>query len=104
MMRDLRLLHLTVLALAGALREPRAMCIPRFRLAENSSEAAAGNVIPIVHTGKRIDPTVQQAAPWKACPDPRHVREDNDAPSCLELRQIHHDCGPVCERGREHRS
>jgi len=40
-----------------------AMCIPRFRLAENSSEAAAGNVIPIVHTGKCIDPSVQQAGP-----------------------------------------
>jgi hypothetical protein len=33
-----------------------------FRSAENSSEAVAGNITPIVHTERAFGPTAQQAA------------------------------------------
>jgi hypothetical protein len=39
-------------------REPAAS----FRSAENSSEAVAGNITPIVHTAPAFGPTAQQAA------------------------------------------
>src|SRR5260370_3090796 len=83
-----------------AKREPDANRF--FRLAENSSEAVAGNTIPIVHTEAAFSPTAQRPAPQRGCLSfGQHVREDDDAPPCLELRQILMPCGNSRACGRQ---
>src|SRR5664279_1147172 len=63
-----------------------------FRCAENSSEAIAGNLTPIVHTARAFDPTARQAAQRDRLSLGQYVREDDDALSCLEPCQIRRRC------------
>jgi hypothetical protein len=58
-----RALHLTVLALISSFPKLEPAAVAFFRSAENSSEAIAGNVTPIVHTERAFNPTAHQAAP-----------------------------------------
>src|SRR5258708_22088903 len=78
--------------------------IGAFRSTENSSEAVAGNIPPIVHTEGAFSPTAQRAAPQRGCLSFGHdVREDDDAPPCLEQRQILKPCRSSCSRARQQR-
>src|SRR3981081_650022 len=87
-------LRLTVLAPVSAFAELEPDRRVFFHCAENSSEAVAGNVIPIVHTAYAFNPTAHQAAPPRDCLSlGQHVREDDDAPPYLEPRQILKPCG-----------
>ena len=59
-----------------------------FRSAEIYRKGIAGNLKPIVHTALAFDPTAQRSCPQQDCLSlGQHVREDDDAPPCLEPRK-----------------
>src|ERR1700730_5863556 len=75
-----------------------------FRSAKHSSRAIACNTTSIVHTEPAFNPTAHQSCPYKDCLSlGQHVREDDDAPPCLEPWQIDTACGTCCRCGRNHR-